>query len=142
MTDKFALDPRLLDDGYHVLDLTLCRIILVNNSLLPWIILVPMILNVREIIDLKTADQATLMQEISLASKVMKELFSPYKLNIATLGNKVEQLHIHIIARYQNDFAWPEPPFVKEKPQYKPEQIKQNLLLLRKKFNTNPVKNI
>jgi diadenosine tetraphosphate (Ap4A) HIT family hydrolase len=31
------------------------------------------------------------------------------KLNIATLGNVVEQMHIHVVGRYTTDSAWPNP---------------------------------
>lgn len=46
------------------------------------------------------------MHEIALASQV---LFMPEKLNVAALGNVVAQLHIHVVARYENDPAWPDP---------------------------------
>lgn len=139
MTDKFILDSRLQNDGMTVLDLELCRVILVNNALFPWIILVPRIANVREIIDLNADDQTILMKEIALASQVMKDTFSPYKLNIAALGNKVEQLHIHIIARNQDDAAWPDPVFGKDKVEYIPAQMERYLNLLRDKFNNYPL---
>ena len=137
MINNFILDPRLQNDGTTVLDLKLCRVIFVNNALFPWIILVPMNNNTREIIDLNNTDQATLMREIALASKVMKDIFSPYKLNIAALGNKVEQLHIHIIARNQNDAAWPEPTFGKGKQEYDKETQTKYLKLLSDKFSNN-----
>ncbi len=135
MTHNFILDPRLQNDGTTVLDLKLCRVIFVNNALFPWIILVPMIPNTREIIDLKSTDQTTLMQEISLTSTVMKEIFSPYKLNIAALGNEVEQLHIHIIARNQDDAAWPDPIFGKGKTAYDKDTQAKYLGLLREKLS-------
>ena len=31
------------------------------------------------------------------------------KINIAALGNIVSQLHVHHVARFKNDAAWPEP---------------------------------
>lgn len=135
MTDKFILDSRLQNDGPMLLDLNLCRIIFVNNSLFPWMILVPKIPKAREIIDLSLKEQAILMQEISLASQVMKEVFSPYKLNIAALGNKVEQLHIHIIGRFPKDSAWPEPVFGKGKTEYSNNNLSHYLEILKEKFN-------
>lgn len=56
-------------------------------------------------------DRLTLIQEISMISEIMQDVCSPDKLNVATLGNIVPQLHVHIIARYQNDSAWPQPVF-------------------------------
>jgi len=37
----------------------------------------------------------------------MKKIFKTKKLNIEKIGNIVPQLHIHIIARYTKDSAWP-----------------------------------
>ncbi|HXF28368.1 MAG TPA: hypothetical protein VN457_00840, partial [Chlamydiales bacterium] len=33
--------------------------------------------------------------------------FSPTQLNVAMLGNKITQLHVHVIGRFENDPAWP-----------------------------------
>jgi diadenosine tetraphosphate (Ap4A) HIT family hydrolase len=121
---KFELDPRLANDGSELLDLDLSKVILVNNALFPWLILVPKRNNIKEIIDLNQEDRSLLMEEINLISIVMKEIFSPDKLNVAALGNVVPQLHIHIIARYNNDLAWPEPVFGKGKKAYTPENFK------------------
>jgi diadenosine tetraphosphate (Ap4A) HIT family hydrolase len=40
---------------------------------------------------------------------MMKSFFNAQKLNIAALGNQVSQLHIHHIARFRADAAWPHP---------------------------------
>jgi diadenosine tetraphosphate (Ap4A) HIT family hydrolase len=37
------------------------------------------------------------------------EIFSPDKLNIATIGNIVSQLHMHHVCRYKKDACWPKP---------------------------------
>ena len=39
----------------------------------------------------------------------MELLFKPHKMNLAALGNMVPQLHLHHIARYKGDPAWPAP---------------------------------
>jgi diadenosine tetraphosphate (Ap4A) HIT family hydrolase len=105
----FQLDPRLESDTNFILDLDLCQIRLSHNAAFPWIILIPKQSEITEIIDLNTQDQQLLIHEIALASKIMQQLFYPTKLNIANLGNIVPQLHIHIIARYKDDKAWPGP---------------------------------
>ncbi|MDP1813354.1 MAG: HIT family protein [Leadbetterella sp.] len=105
----FQLDPRLESDASFILDLDLCQIRLSHNATFPWIVLIPKQFELIEIIDLDTQNQQLLMQEITLASKIMQQLFQPTKLNIANLGNIVRQLHIHIIARYKDDKAWPGP---------------------------------
>ena len=82
-----------------------------------------------------------LMQEISVTSRVMRHLFHPTKLNVASLGNIVPQLHIHVIARYENDEAWPGPIWnsgvtavyqlpLKEK---RIDQLKETFLILAQK---------
>ena len=80
-----------------------------NDSRYPWLILVPRIPNVREWLDLSSTDQALLLAEQLQVSQCLQTLLSPDKLNIATLGNIVPQLHLHIIARFETDFAWPSP---------------------------------
>jgi diadenosine tetraphosphate (Ap4A) HIT family hydrolase len=103
------LDSRLEADSKFILDLDLCQVRLHHNSAFPWIILIPRINGLVDIIDLKPADQMTLLNEITHASHVMKQIYNPHKLNIAALGNVVPQLHIHVIARFTTDQAWPAP---------------------------------
>ena len=105
----FELNPRLEADTDWVLDLQLSRVLLMNYSRYPWLILVPRIPNVREWLDLSSTDQALLLAEQLQVSQCLQTLLSPDKLNIATLGNIVPQLHLHIIARFETDFAWPSP---------------------------------
>lgn len=111
MENTFYLDPRLTESSTDVATLELCKVLLVDNALFPWLLLVPQRTNIKEIIDLNAKDRLTLIQEISMISEIMQDVFSPDKLNVATLGNIVPQLHVHIIARYQNDSAWPQPVF-------------------------------
>jgi diadenosine tetraphosphate (Ap4A) HIT family hydrolase len=80
-----------------------------NNQQYPWVILVPRVEDAVELIDLSQAQQHELMDEISLVSKVLNQSYDPDKLNIATIGNIVRQLHIHVVARYRSDPAWPSP---------------------------------
>ena len=105
----FELNPRLEADTDWVLDLQLSRVLLMNDSRYPWLILVPRIPNVREWLDLSSTDQALLLAEQLQVSQCLQTLLSPDKLNIATLWNIVPQLHLHIIARFETDFAWPSP---------------------------------
>lgn len=105
----FELDSRLQNDTFFVCDLTLSRVLLMNDSQFPWLILVPMRDDVAEIIDLTEQEQQMLLSESAKVSKAMQNLFSPYKLNVAALGNVVRQLHVHHVARFENDVAWPKP---------------------------------
>jgi diadenosine tetraphosphate (Ap4A) HIT family hydrolase len=118
MTNNFTLDPRLASDTFEITDLVLSKLLLMDNANFPWVILVPRKENICEIIDLNEEDQMQLMREISLVSRIMQEIFSPDKLNVAALGNIVPQLHVHIIARFKGDIAFPEPTFGKAKKPY------------------------
>lgn len=110
----FELDPRLQQDTFPVGDLTLCRVLLMNDSQFPWVILVPRRPGVREIIGLSRDDEAQLWRESRQVSEALQQLYSPHKLNVAALGNVVSQLHLHHVARYRHDCAWPAPVWGKQ----------------------------
>jgi len=105
----FELDSQLERDTFLVCELDLCTLRLMNNSAVPWLILVPRRDGMRDIIDLSEIDQLQLAREIARASIALKAVVNPVKLNVAALGNVVPQLHIHVIARFENDLAWPKP---------------------------------
>ena len=107
--ERFQIDKRLEDDSTIITTLDLCQVRLHHNAAFPWILLIPMQNNLKEIIDLSDTYQHQLLKEIAIASKVIQRLYNPTKLNVANLGNMVQQLHIHVIARYDNDKAWPNP---------------------------------
>lgn len=103
----FNVDDRLLNENIKICDLDLSRVFIKNDKENPWFILVPRRIKAEEIIDLSSEDQTMLMEEISLVSEFLKEYYRPYKINVGSLGNIVRQLHIHVIARYEKDRAWP-----------------------------------
>ena len=105
----FKLDVRLVEDTIYLLELSLCRVLLMNDSRYPWLILVPRYNGLKEIHDLSKGDQGNLMFEITKTTRIIEQLFTPDKINVAALGNSVSQLHIHIIARFKTDEAWPGP---------------------------------
>ena len=105
----FVLDSRLRNDTLVVGQLPLSSVLLSKDSNYPWCILVPRRNNIREIYQLERADRLQLLEESCILSEVMDGLFKPSKMNVAALGNMVPQLHLHHIARYENDPAWPGP---------------------------------
>jgi|TARA_X000000950_G_scaffold288769_1_gene407256 diadenosine tetraphosphate (Ap4A) HIT family hydrolase len=105
----FELHPRLDADTTLICDLALSRVLLMRDARYPWLILVPRRANLRELHQLQDEDLGQVMQEIAWVSDRLSELTQAFKLNVAALGNQVPQLHIHIIARQQNDAAWPNP---------------------------------
>ena len=105
----FALHPRLAADTEPVARLALCRVLLMNDARVPWLILVPERPGLSELHALPPAERALLMEEIAAASRVLERLYRPDKLNVGALGNLVPQLHVHVIGRYRSDAAWPGP---------------------------------
>lgn len=105
----FVLDPTLKSDTFFIKTLTLSDLLLMNDSRFPWLILVPRKQNMTEIFDLATKDQQILWQEINECAAWAKHYFAADKMNIAALGNIVNQLHIHIVARKASDAVWPKP---------------------------------
>lgn len=108
-TDAFQLDARLEADTCAIGELGLSRLLLMNDSRFPWLILVPRRAQVRELVDLSEADHAALSAEIRQVSQALRDLVPTDKLNVAALGNMVPQLHVHVIARTKGDAAWPGP---------------------------------
>src|SRR5262245_5994111 len=110
MTDSlFILHPRLAADGPFIADLPLCRVLLMNNTRFPWLVLVPRREEMREVFDLTAADRTVLMEEIAQAAQALQRATAGEKMNIAALGNQVPQFHVHVIARFAADDAWPNP---------------------------------
>ncbi|NOQ63493.1 MAG: HIT domain-containing protein [Methyloprofundus sp.] len=106
---SFTLHPALQKDCVEITKFPLCRVLLMNDSQFPWLILVPERENISEIHQLCTDDQQQLMRESSYLSEQLVNLYHADKMNIAALGNMVPQLHIHHVVRYKNDKAWPAP---------------------------------
>ena len=95
----FQLDNRLAADTVEITQLRLCVVRLMNDARWPWLVLVPMRVNLSELIDLSETDRILAMAEIAQASNVLLSEYKPKKLNIGALGNIVPQLHIHVIAQ-------------------------------------------
>lgn len=128
MTSTFELHSRLAADTIRIGVLPLCQLLLINDKTYPWCVLVPQRIAVREIHELARTDQIQLLDETSAVSAAMQELFNADKMNVAALGNQVPQLHVHVIARFQHDPAWPAPVWGKFPPQpYSPSEQEHQL---------------
>lgn len=105
----FELDERLAKDSVLVTELALCQVRLMRDCNYPWYLLIPQHTGLVEMTDLSEADYKQLCDESFQLSKAIQQCHSPDKLNVAALGNIVSQLHVHHIARFTNDPAWPNP---------------------------------
>ena len=103
----FELDPQLKADTVAVGQFKLCLVLLHKDANYPWVILVPKRGNIKEIHHLADDDQMQLVRESSHLSEVMTSIFAPKTMNVAALGNVVSQLHVHHVARFEDDPAWP-----------------------------------
>jgi diadenosine tetraphosphate (Ap4A) HIT family hydrolase len=102
----FDLHPNF-EKKIFLIDFPLCRILLEDEKHYPWLFLIPCRQNVSRMMDLSELDQLQLIKELDYVQKVMWKEFQPTQLNVAAIGNKTPQLHIHVICRNVSDPAWP-----------------------------------
>jgi diadenosine tetraphosphate (Ap4A) HIT family hydrolase len=133
-SNKWQLDKTLANDSLFIADLKLSQLRLINNSLFPWVILIPRTSNspiITEIIDLSDIDYLQLCTEIKQITHIMKQVFIADKINIASIGNIVSQLHIHIIARYRHDSLFPKVSWGSDLVPYNMEDANHNIALIK-----------
>jgi diadenosine tetraphosphate (Ap4A) HIT family hydrolase len=106
--NSFVIDPELEKNSYLIADLELSKLYVKNDKENPWFVLVPRKFRAFELVDLTHEEQCMLMEEVTIVSDFLKNYYRPTKINIGSLGNIVRQLHIHVLARYDNDRAWPQ----------------------------------
>ena len=103
---NFELHPNL-SEKIFIADLPLCHLLMEDNAHYPWFFLVPRVPGISRIMDLSSSDQLQLLKELDWLQKGVLKKFHPDQINVAAIGNKTPQLHVHVIARYENDPAWP-----------------------------------
>ena len=103
----FEVDSRIESSCLWLTDWSLSSLYLKKDANFPWIILVPRVDNIQEIYQLSQVNRQLVIEEIAALSRLMEEYFKPDKLNVGALGNIVSQLHIHVVARFKGDKAWP-----------------------------------
>ncbi|MGB4066022.1 MAG: HIT family protein [Azonexus sp.] len=87
----------------------LCRVVRVDDPYYPGFCRVIWNDHVREITDLDASHQALLMRVVFAVESVVRQLFNPDKINLASFGNMVPHVHWHVIPRWQDDRHFPEP---------------------------------
>ena len=105
----FQLHPRLQQDCIYLGRFELCQLLMMNDCQYPWFVLVPEIAKLTEIYQLNKTQRSLLMEESCTLAENLAVLFHADKMNVANIGNIVNQLHIHHVVRYQTDSAWPAP---------------------------------
>ena len=109
MAETYQLDPRIETTTVPVADWPLATLRLKDDARFHWLLLIPRRPAIVELTDLAPADYEQLSAEILAATRLVQEIARPDKVNVATLGNVVPQLHVHVIARHTSDPAWPDP---------------------------------
>lgn len=105
----FILSERIAQDTVLIGEFDLCTARLMNDARFAWAVLVPRRAGAVELFDLTRAERALLMEEVAATAETLQRLSGAAKMNVAALGNQVRQLHVHVIARHENDAAWPNP---------------------------------
>jgi len=105
--DGFILMPDLAKKAV-IIDWPLSRVLLQSSKNFPWILLVPRLPGISQIHELADRHQWQLTREIAAASRLMLTHFSCDRVNVAAMGNRVPQLHVHIVCRDREDPCWPE----------------------------------
>jgi diadenosine tetraphosphate (Ap4A) HIT family hydrolase len=128
----FTLHPQLQADTVLIGQLPLCQLLLMNDANYPWWVLVPARSDKREWFELESIDQQQLLRESNSLAQFVQQKTAAKKMNIAALGNVVSQLHVHVVARFENDAAWPAPVWGKTPARdYEPDALAAMLALSR-----------
>lgn len=99
----------LVESSFVLTELPLSTLLVSNDKQYPWFILVPRVADVKDIHEMDWEDQLQFLNESSMLSELLMEIYQGEKMNVAALGNICPQLHVHHIVRYKDDIAWPGP---------------------------------
>lgn len=128
----YLLDPAISRTSHPVGELLLSELRLMDDARYPWLILIPRVASAREWCDLPWDQSQMLLAEAHTVAKGLRRCFEIDKLNVATLGNEVAQLHLHVIGRRRDDPAWPNSVFGRgERIPYAAETVAHHIALLR-----------
>lgn len=105
--NDFVLDPQLAADCHVLGELDAGLLLLLDNALVPWFILVPRT-EATELYQLDEEMQGIVWRDINALSEFVHTQFEVVKLNVAAIGNKVPQMHIHVVGRHPDDYCWPD----------------------------------
>jgi diadenosine tetraphosphate (Ap4A) HIT family hydrolase len=109
MSDAFTLHPALATDTLAVASLPVSELLLMNDARFPWCILVPRFPALTELHHVPAAARLPLFEEVDRLSRCLLTLPAVTKINVGALGNRVPQLHVHVVGRHPADAAWPGP---------------------------------
>ena len=80
-----------------------------NDQRFLWLLMIPQISGASELRDLPQRTRHQLIDTATDIADIVQTKTNADKMNVATIGNIVPQLHLHIIARHIKDATWPNP---------------------------------
>ncbi|MEZ8193649.1 HIT domain-containing protein [Vibrio cortegadensis] len=136
----FILHPQLAKDTTVIGHFPLCIALLHKDNAVPWVILVPKRNELKELHHLPMNEQQQFLVESQTINQTLEVLFTPDKINLGALGNMVPQLHIHHIARFISDVAWPGPVWGNTQGEFRSDDEQLSLLKqLQTKLQDSPI---
>ena len=87
----------------------LCRVVLVNDAEHPGFCRVIWNAHVKEMTDLGETERQHVLRVALTVETALRNLLSPDKINLASLGNMTPHLHWHVIPRFHDDPHYPNP---------------------------------
>ena len=84
-----------------------CRVVLLNDADYPAYCRVELIAHIKEMTDLPPENRERMMKVVFAVETAMREVITPDKINLASLGNKTPHLHWHVIPRFADDKHFP-----------------------------------
>jgi diadenosine tetraphosphate (Ap4A) HIT family hydrolase len=139
--DQFQIHPQLLTDCHTIGKFALCQLLLHKNAAVPWFILVPET-DACDLLDLPEKLRTAAINEVSAVSDFVKKILNYPKINFASIGNVVPQLHLHVVGRKPGDSCWPAPVWghLTDGPKYSAARLKEITSLLVQHCALNPLK--
>ncbi|MCA2976865.1 MAG: HIT domain-containing protein, partial [Myxococcaceae bacterium] len=105
----FRPSPRLETDSELIAQGPLSQLRLMDEARYPWALLVPRVSAAEDARHLTANQRLQLEAETHAVSDALARAFGVDKVNVASLGNVVRQLHVHVVGRSLGDAAWPGP---------------------------------
>lgn len=135
----FKIHPQLLNDCHLLGTLDHHHVLLHKNALLHWFILVPET-NCTNLLALKTVFLNRVMQSAQSLNQYLMDDLNYNKTNVASIGNIVDQCHVHIVGRATDDACWPQPVWgnLAEGHEYNADAINSIKADLKQKFALLP----
>lgn len=132
-----SIDPQIIEDTLPVCTSARSTILLMNDKRWPWLILLPNDrLQSTELHDLTHTERDAFMADVNQVSRVVQHETHCDSVNIAMLGNVVQQMHCHVVARSASDPNWPRPVWGFEQALPYEQGLPDNLIAaIRKSFS-------